>query len=375
MTPRPRRTGPLASAATVMLNQFRPAMPNADDLEPLTTQTAEPVPTGLLAPAPILDLARIARGVPVVIYVHDLRAGRNAWINGAVEALLGYTAEEVAEMGPDVMAKMVHPDDVDTYARHRALLGDGPGRLTFRARHRDGGWRHLESEEVVHARDSAGMPIQVLGAAHDVSARQGREDALRLLTRELSHRLRNVFTVLGALVRITARRSSPESQDALSSLQNQIRALSRANDAPSRDDERAVGLRALILRTLEPYREGCAVDVAEGDLDLPPDVVISVGLILHELATNAVKHGALGDPEGRLAVEVRPPEAPGGTVVVDWRETVSARPEPTEAGGGFGRVLVEGAVAQLGGSIEAAYEPGGARIALRLPDPRPDPRP
>lgn len=349
-----------------------------------------PIPAAAEAPVALDD---VAGAVPTPVYVFDLRGERNVWVNAAIVGLLGYTPEQVAEMNGALTEQIVHPDDL---ARHypRRLIAlqemapDETSRFVYRALHADGRWRHLESLERPFARGEDGRVTQVIGVAFDVTEREAREAASRLLIREMAHRLRNVFAVTGGLVRMAGHGAAAETRAVLRRLGDRLNGLALAHEViEGVPGARTAGLRAMLTRTLDPYRDGHPIRVCGDDPRLPEAAMLPLGLIVHELATNAVKHGALGRPDGRLHVAVSAP-GPGSDVVVSWQELPrggGGAGDPTSAAdgpgdeapaaaglsgeGGFGDALIEGAARQLDGTIRRRLVGGFARVELRFPHP------
>ena len=134
---------------------------------------------------------RLAETIPAVIFLYDLVQRRNVYVNESSAAVLGYTAQEVIDMGDQFLARTMHPDDVASLSRldqFYARVKDGEiFEHLFRFRHKNGEWRWVSRSATVFARDADGRPTQLLGSATDVTALKTAEEELRLL----SARLRN----------------------------------------------------------------------------------------------------------------------------------------------------------------------------------------
>ena len=134
---------------------------------------------------------RLAETIPNVVFLYDLATQRNVYVNERSEVVLGYTAQEVMEMGDQFLPRTMHPDDVAALPRlgevyARAKDGEIFEHL-FRFKHKNGEWRWISRCATVFARDPQGRPTQVLGSAADVTALKTAEEELR----SLSARLRN----------------------------------------------------------------------------------------------------------------------------------------------------------------------------------------
>ena len=205
-----------------------------------------------------------------------------------------------------------------------------------------------------------------------------------LLARELNHRVKNLFSVILSLVSMSGRDASEEVRGALAGLRKRIHALSLAHAVSQGQlDQSIIGLRQLLTSTLAPYRGGGST--AEGaerltldgpPLDVPVKAVTPLGLVMHELATNAAKYGALSVPEGRVAVTwerlaASGPDAHDGPALrLLWTER--GGPATAEPGReGFGSIMLKQAARQLQGSIERRWTADGLEAELRLPLPEP----
>jgi diguanylate cyclase (GGDEF)-like protein/PAS domain S-box-containing protein len=126
---------------------------------------------------------QIAETIPGILYVYDMVLDRNVYSNNQITNILGYTAEDIQNMGEGFIATLLHPDDMETvfnnrFAHEHALNGDMQT-LEYRMRHADGTWRWIFSREVVFTRTSEGRAQQILGVAYDITERKQAEEALR----------------------------------------------------------------------------------------------------------------------------------------------------------------------------------------------------
>lgn len=125
-------------------------------------------------------------------------------------------------------------------------------------------------------------------------------------------------------------------------------------------------MRKVLEQQLEPYRESIMLE--GGDLMLKPKAVESIGLIVSELATNALKHGSLKSPEGHVTVAWW---IDGPVFILKWLEHGPARTEPLRIGirKGFGTTLLAGTLQELGGKEERRYELDGLKLTITFPYP------
>ena len=188
-------------------------------------------------------------------------------------------------------------------------------------------------------------------------------DRADLLARELNHRVKNLFAVVLAIVQMSSR-DKPEAKEVTNSIAQRIRALLTAHEVSQGELERPVAsLRALVETSLAPYRSSNHPAEIDGpEIMLPAKRVTPLGLVLHELTTNAVKYGAWKD-EGTVHVSWSEQD---GTVTLEWRETgaqLGDAPEHT----GFGSLLMTSAARQFGGTFERKFTPDGLIVTIELP--------
>ncbi len=203
----------------------------------------------------------------------------------------------------------------------------------------------------------------VAAQAQELSEARDRAD---LLAKELNHRVKNLFAVVLAIVKLSAR-DAPEAKAVTGAIADRIQALLKAHEVSQGEmDGPGVSLAALIETTLAPYRSPLlTAKLAGPDIALTSGSITPLGLVLHEMTTNAVKYGAWGQAGGEIAVEWR---REGEDIVLNWREQgAPIAEEPTRQG--FGSMLMTSAARQLGGSIERNFLPEGAAITIRFPVP------
>jgi two-component sensor histidine kinase len=188
----------------------------------------------------------------------------------------------------------------------------------------------------------------------------------RLLMDELNHRVKNTLVTVQAMAEQTLRKSRDPAHF-VESFRGRLQALSRAHDLLMRRTWTDVDLEALIREQLVvgPGQDG-AINCSGPEMKLKPREAIHLGLVLHELGTNARKYGSLTVPEGRLSVTWR---REGNFVEINWAESGGPRVDPPRRRG-FGTLLIErGLKVSLGGEARIAFEPSGLTCDMRLPLP------
>lgn len=203
-------------------------------------------------------------------------------------------------------------------------------------------------------------------AEDEIAQRREAEARQRMLMAELNHRVKNTLAVVLAIAQQTAKtsRSIPEFAGVF---QGRIQALANAHTLLTAGAWRSTTLRALVETALEPHADlaGVHVTVDGPEVVVPPKQALALSLVLHELATNASKYGALSEDDGRLEVAW----APGGEGILslNWRERTRKTVEKPQREGFGSRLITMNVARELGGGISRDYRPGGFVAELRLP--------
>jgi PAS domain S-box-containing protein len=203
----------------------------------------------------------------------------------------------------------------------------------------------------------------------DVTEDKQAEELRELLLRELNHRVRNLFGVIRTLV-MQGGSGGPEVEAYKNILTGRLDALVRAHSLAIDSRRGGIDLTTLAAHTLEPYATGKpdAIQIDGEPLPLEARHALSLSLILHELATNAVKYGALSAPEGTMRLTWRTlRDDTGNRVELAWVESGGPAVRPPERRG-FGTKLIERAFSyDLGGEAEIEFRPEGLCVRAWFP--------
>jgi two-component sensor histidine kinase len=191
-----------------------------------------------------------------------------------------------------------------------------------------------------------------------VARYRAQEKQKNLMVRELEHRGKNTFSVVESIVLQTLAHD-PEIARVIT---GRIRAVSSTNDIISHAADLQPDLHTLIRAKFEPFGHFRA-NLTGGEVKLPADAARNLSLVFHELVTNAIKHGALSRPEGRIEIAWTTDDT---GLTIDWVERGGPVTSPPEQRG-FGTRLVVGCMKSLGGRADANFPPEGLECRLTIP--------
>jgi PAS domain S-box-containing protein len=264
----------------------------------------------------------------------------------------------------DNIRSLIHSDDWGSLqqAFERVFSDSRTFQTEFRLRRPNGEIRWCIGAAAATI-DSAHQRVRVSGVTVDITDRKEAEERQALLAREVDHRARNALAVVQAIIRLT-RADTKEAYVSL--IEGRIKALAQVHSLLA--DSRWLGadLSTLIEEELAPYREGEAGKITTDGpkISLEPATGQILALAVHELATNAAKHGALSVPSGRLHLAWK--QQPG-SIVMQWTET-GGPPVTAPTSHGFGVKVVTASVeGQLGGKAEFSWRPEGLYCRLSVP--------
>jgi PAS domain S-box-containing protein len=263
---------------------------------------------------------------------------------------------------------MFHPDDQDrawTVWRHSLETGE-PYEIEYRLRNAAGEYRWTLGR-ALPIRNKKGEITRWFGTCTDIHDQKMIQVQREVIAQELSHRIKNIFSVINGLISFSTRHH-PEVQDVANDLRDRIFALGRAHDfvrphsEVSRPHSVENSLCGMLKELLSAYTERVHIDGE--DITIDDRSATPLALVFHELATNAAKYGALSATEGRVDIHCTSDK---DFVTLQWIETggPAVTPPPTD---GFGTKLIElSAIRQMGGKIERDWDPKGLRLTLTLP--------
>ena len=300
------------------------------------------------------------------IAISDLQ-GRFQSCNPAFSAMLGYTEEEFNKLAiPDLQ----HPDDRDMNLDEvRRLVTEKIPSFEISSRYLNKGgkvvWVH---KRVSLLRDAAGRPTHIIALVTDITERKRHEEQIKLLMSEVNHRSKNLLALVLAIARQTVATSA---DDFIDRFQERILALSVSQDLLVRNKWKGVHLDKLARSQLAHFSDliGTRIKISGPSLLVSAFAAQTLGMALHELATNAGKYGALSTDGGSVEVtwRVENTEGRGDTFLISWRESGGPIVK-APARNGFGSTVIgQMAEMSLNGTVKLDYASSGLVWRLQSP--------
>ena len=283
-----------------------------------------------------------------------------------------FTGVTVGSTDGDGWAGMFHPEDQpDAWEKWSHSLSTGePYEVEYRLRHRSGEYRWMIGR-ALPVLDEKGAIQRWIGTCTDIEDQKQTSLQNEILSQELSHRIKNIFAIVSSLISLTAR-ANKGFQNAAKDLQGRISALGRAHEfvrphseksRPKIGDVTLSSLLATIFGSYPAYSEG-RIEIGGPDITIDSKAATPVALIFHELATNAMKYGALSVPDGRITLDLSANEE---TVRIAWAERNSPTVLDAEPASGFGSRLIDLAIRQqLGGHYERTWTADGMELVMEV---------
>jgi len=246
---------------------------------------------------------------------------------------------------------------------------------------RDGDIRWIESRRFI-SYGNDGRAQRVIGVSIDVTERKRAEEQQQLLIAELDHRVKNVLATVSAVAAHTMD-ASGSMADFVAALDGRLRSMASTHELLSHRQWRGIPLADLLQRELAPYATSDNTEIGGPEVMLTAEAGQAMAMVLHELVTNAAKHGALSTREGRVSVRWYQPLNGGGRnrLVIEWQESGGPSVEtPSKSGYGTG-IIADLLPYELGGRVDLAFASDGVQCRLEIPfnrlgsDSRNGPRP
>jgi PAS domain S-box-containing protein len=357
-----------ASAAIEPSRPFGPAVKRQSDTGsyPWTSRLAQIGDGPSSSDSSRQRLAAIVESSDDAIIAKDLDGNITDW-NAAAEDLFGYTASEM--IGESIMTLI--PEDLrgeEAIILERIRDGKRIKHFETIRLHKDGS-NLVVSLSISPIRNEAGAIIGASKIARDITELRYSQEQQDLLLREMNHRVKNLFTVVSSVVRLSAR-SAMSASELVQLVDERLISLSRAHDLTmprikgGQITVQFAPLSELAEISLAPYQKQSVaaqrITVSGPDIQCGPVAATALALLFHEFATNSVKYGALSVEAGRVTLEW----VFGETFRIYWKETggpmIAGKPDTV----GFGNVMVQASVKTLAGQIEHDWAFEGLSIIV-----------
>lgn len=327
----------------------------------------------------LFRVATEAAGEAILITTPDLEPPGPliVYANPAFTRLTGYTREEAVGRSPRFLQGP--KTERGTLDRLRADLAAGRSFHGEAVNYRKDGSTYLIDWLITPMRDEAGDITHWIAIQRDITDLRQKEGRLRkaaehqtLLLGELQHRVMSTLAAVRALARRTGD-TSLTAEDYAAHLDGRLNALTRVLGVIARDPGTGISLEGLVAEELltNIAHEGEQAFISGPEVLLQPRAAETFGLALHELATNAVKYGALTSPRGRITVRwwIEDEEREGvARLVFDWVETGAQQPVPAPRPSGFGMSLLQDTLPyELEAETTIAFTPQGLTCRIAFP--------
>jgi PAS domain S-box-containing protein len=226
--------------------------------------------------------------------------------------------------------------------------------------------RWIESRSFI-SRDHNGSPQRVVGVNIDITERKRAEEHQAILVAELDHRVRNILAQV-AVVAASTGQGSQSKDEFLQSLNGRIQSMAAAHTLLSKSGWQSVGLDALVRNQLAPYATDTNITISGTDVMLTAAEIQAIARVLHELATNAGKHGALSIPGGHVSVNWDcKPNGDRTNLMLLWQE-LAGPPVKWDGQSSYGTNLIRNLIPhELGGKVDLMFDPDGVSCRIEFP--------
>ena len=302
---------------------------------------------------------------PDLVYAFD-RSYRFVFANDALLTMWGRSLEDsigkrLTEVGYEPWHAEMHEREID-----KVVATKQPIRGEVGFPHATLGWRTYDYI-FTPVMDEKGDVQTIAGTTRDITDIRRAEEHLQLLINELNHRVKNTLATIQSIAAQTFRADLADPR-AKAEFESRLLALSNAHSVLTDAKWESASLKEIANRALAPFRGGDIdtdrVPIARDDTQLPPRPALAIAMALHELASNAVKYGALSTPSGKATLDCKLSD---GVITLIWRETGGPPVSPPTRRGFGTRLIEQGLARELNGSVHLDYQQDGVVCTIRFP--------
>ncbi|HEX3666799.1 MAG TPA: PAS domain S-box protein [Rhizomicrobium sp.] len=338
---------------------------------PLPRPVVPPLSEGGKPRTPVeaaLHLAAVVQDSNDAILTKDLDGIITSW-NRAAERLYGYTAEEIVGLPVAILIPANRVDEGPSILK-RLRLGERIEHYETVRQRKDGSLVDI-SLTVSPLRDSSGVIIGASKVARDIGERKRAAEQQELLLGEMQHRTKNLLAVIEAIARQSWPRDEPAVDAYLNDLMARLRALFSSSELIIASSARRPSILDIARASLAPFMTSGrpdAIALGGSNIFIPETTAVGLALAFHELATNALKYGALKSPRGRVSLTCRAETLDDSArVYVAWKETGGETKQEAPTRTGFGTRVIEAAMnSERDGTVNMNFEPDGFHCCFQF---------
>jgi PAS domain S-box-containing protein len=289
----------------------------------------------------------------------DIAANQGTWDEGQYR-IFGVEPDDF-QISTDNIRNLLHPADWEPLRQvvWRMAKGERTQQVEFRVRRPNGELRWCTGTAAASV-DATGNVVRISGVTIDVTERKEAEERQVLLAREVDHRARNALAIIQSIIRLTRAKSV---DDYVATVEGRIKALALAHTLLSDSRWQGADLGTLVAEEFAPYRTGNKVELKGPNVSLSPATAQGIALALHELATNAAKHGALSSLKGKVGLTW---QLQSDILTLHWVENGGPSIK-TPSARSFGLKVIKASIEQqLGGKTTFDWNPKGLRCDLSI---------
>jgi len=307
----------------------------------------------------------VLQATPDLVYVFDLQH-RFIYANDALLTMWGRSWDDAIgktclELGYEPWHAAMHDREIEqVIATRQPIRGDVPfPHMTKGVRIYDYIFTPVFGPD--------GKVEAIAGSTRDVTEREAQDKHMRLLVNELNHRVKNTLAIVQSLV-VQTLDGAPDSGEVRDKIESRLLALSDAHDILTRENWHGADMVHIVDAAAGLCQQfvGERFDISGPTVILEPRRAVALAMALHELCTNAIKHGALSSPGGRVDIHWDF-DADRSSVRLVWKETGGPAVSPPTQRGFGSTLLLRGLKHDLGGDAKLDFETDGLRCEIVIP--------